>query len=623
MLKREPNRAYMYIYICLFFVVYIVSSQQKIQSLFMDDLSMLRAWHDTGSSLWHFIWYDGSFKFRPIANLLMGIGFSIVGSHTEYLWLWMLVINYTTVLTVFHIYKTVIHDEILAATGACVYALSRFGYYAYGQYFGIMEQTATMFAILTLLQVFEALTEAHSMKNLMAALVFSSLATFTHERYLSLFVLVILSSVLSSLPTKKKLISVCVFAVSLVAVLYSRSAMFGEQAWAGTGGTNMVSGLEISRVVTFILHGCLYLFGINVGPAYLSGFTYTDIPVGIWTLIGCVWAIILFCIVLGLRNRHIIKNWKQYFIVVAYIGGTLIVSCTTIRLELRWLYSPFAGIILLWLMLLQGAFPQKMELKKGLSMILLFGMMAIEVFYHSGYGNIYLWDAQSIYNQIYTETLEKNNNSLAGKRIVLISDDIEHLSQESLVTFFNEYARAEGVEPPQIEVYRSLCDFDYTGDENIILKVERTQNMIRWRSNVANITETLEKTYNVICPVGQTIREAVLIDGFYGWNGDDKTYIWTSPEVSVRIATGETGNATLEATIPEFNLPNVLHIYFNDDLISRHDIEESLAVINFTLPQNVDGILSITVDNGLSPYEAGEGEDRRPLGLCIKQLSVE
>lgn len=49
--------------------------------------------------------------------------------------------------------------------------------------------------------------------------------------------------------------------------------MFGAEAWAGTGGINMLVALDINQVITFILQGCLYSFGINVGPAYLSGYS--------------------------------------------------------------------------------------------------------------------------------------------------------------------------------------------------------------------------------------------------------------------------------------------------------------------------------------------------------------
>lgn len=170
----------------------------------MDDLSLLNIWLNCGSNLWDFIWFDGAFKYRPVAYFFMRIGFAVVGSHTEFLWLWMLLVNFGTAVSIYRVYNSVIQNELLAGLATCVYILARLGYYAYGQYFGIMEQIATLFVVLVLPEVLKAVSDSYSKRHILLALILSVLATFTHERYMSLLVLVIIATLLTELPLKKR-----------------------------------------------------------------------------------------------------------------------------------------------------------------------------------------------------------------------------------------------------------------------------------------------------------------------------------------------------------------------------------------------------------------------------------
>lgn len=90
------------------------------------------------------------------------------------------------------------------------------------------------------------------------------------------------------------------------------------------------------------------------------------------------------------------------------------------------------------------------------------------------------------------------------------------------------------------------------------------------------------------------------------------------------IRSGEKGYLKLTGVVPEFNLPNKLHIYFDDELVNDLSLDQSDINISkeLSLSPNTVGVLCLELENAISPYEVGVGDDKRPLGMQINELSL-
>ena len=609
--------------------VFFVCSKSRIEGLFMDDLETWRTWleHD---GLLSYLMQDRSLRLRPITDLVMGIGFSLITIRTDLLWLWMLAINMLTAFVLYFVCKSIVKNEIYSFIGRILFVFSRFGYYANSQYTGLMEQTATIFSLLLLYEVSQALTDQEPGNHILYAGIYTVLAAFTHERYMVMTVLVFLAALLTSTTRKNKLIFLAESICCLVFILLVRYCFLGDNSWTGTRtdygeDTSVLSTFSLSSFFTNIFMGCVYLFGFNVGADYLCGYTTGVTPVSIYFLYGTAWVIILVYLVLLFRSKRLFNNWKLYFLIIAYIGGTLISGCITVRFEQRWLYSPFAGFVILLILAIRDVSVNSMIKKVVLPILLFTCMISAEYLYHGGYGMIFSWHPQNAYDSIYNETIN-GKESLEGKRIVIICDVVNsssHINQGELSNFYRAYAEAGGYESPEVAVYNSFYEAVFTEKDAYILSIEWPHNYYEDIPVVKNITEEFKQINEISRPVGNTIRKAAQLAGFSWWEGWEQEYIWSEETASMRIATGETGTAKLTGKMKSYNIPNNLSVYFNNELIQSFPLNSEDVDITFVLPANSEGILRLELDSTIAPYDVGESDDRRSLGICIYELIVE
>lgn len=612
-------------YVCIFLAVYIMCCQQKIQGLFMDDLGFMRGWQ-VRKSTFEFICKPTA-HFRPISNFVLAVGIALADAQTDYLWLWMLVMNTVTALVVFHVFQSVIKSQKLSFVGTVTVVASRFGYYVYGQYMGVMEQTATIMAVLVLYHVFKAVTTDKQVKHICFAMLFTALATFSHERYVTLAVLVILAALLTNSSLKKKGILFGASVLNLFALLGLRTLLLGGYALGGTAGTSVTETFNLIQALKFMIQGCLSLFGINMGMDYLEGFAYLNLPTYIKVYLHLFWLCVLLLILWGLFSKAVIQKWKQYFLAIAFVGGTMVGGCITFRLELRWLYTSYIGMILILLMLISEWKPKTITKGKIVPALLFVCLIVAELFYHGGYPIIYFSHPQSAYNQIYELTIQDNKNeALAGKRIAVICDfanGSSHITADELNTFYQTYATEMGYEAPYVEVYNSLLEYDLSNPADLVLSISWVKDWVNDTPQVKDITAELWLAHDLSRPAGNTIETAAQMTGFSWWEGWEERFIWTEAFASMRISTGATGTAVLSAKVKEYNLPNNLKIYWNDELIETFALESETVELTFDLPPHTEGIVRFELDSAVSPYDVGESDDRRSLGICIYEFKID
>ena len=614
----SSNLAY---YICIVLTVCLMCLQQPVRGVFMDDLVLMQSWQSKESVL-SFIWTPDTPYLRAVSNLFLGVGLGLIGAHTEYMWLWTAFVGCMTAMVIFHVFRALVKSTKLAFLGTIVFVVSRFGYYAYGQYMGVMELCATMMAAMVLYHTQCVPVAQKPEKHVFFAIFFSVLAILSHERYLSLLVLVIIAALLAEGSWKKRACMACLSLGSLIAVFALRITLLEGEAFRGTAGVSILETFDLKQALTFVWQGILYLFGFNTGEPYLAGYNYVNLPKFVLVLLVVFWLCILLFIWWALRNKQLLKNWKQYFLAVAFVGGTLVVGCVTFRLELRWLYTAYVGFIFICIKLMSECEVTNLLKRKIVPTVLFACLIVVELFYHGGYPNIYFWHHQNGFNQIYEEViLENDHKSLEGKRIVIIT---QHLNPDELTTFFRTYAVEQGYGAPDVLVYTSLYDYDHINTPaDMILTVEWINYTPHSKVEVKDITSQFNQIYEMSRPVGNTIRKAAQLAGFSWWEGWEQEYIWSEKTASMRIATGETGTAKLTGKMKSYNIPNNLSVYFNNELIQSFPLNSEDVDITFVLPANSEGILRLELDSTIAPYDVGESDDRRSLGICIYELIVE
>lgn len=200
-----------------------------------------------------------------------------------------------------------------------------------------MENVAISFAILTLMSCVMAVQEANRGREpalLLRAIGFAILSILSHERYIVLFPVVLIAVVLSNTTGKKKvLLSLCACCV-LALYIIIREIIYGVNAWMGTGGTNMLEGINLAQILKFFGIAVLFLFGGNFGEAYLFDHYWQEVPVVIYCLNSVVVCIFVGLVALALRAKvWKTEAWKEVYHIV----------CILRRNDSVWMYYHSTG----------------------------------------------------------------------------------------------------------------------------------------------------------------------------------------------------------------------------------------------------------------------------------------
>ncbi len=599
------------------FLNILLNYNNRFMGLYMDDLSCWTLFQEQG--LLKFIWNTDAYKFRPVANGVMGIGFWLAGAHTNRLWYVTLFLNFIAAILIGYTAKFVSRNkgQYVPIAASTVYLVSRFAYYATGQYFGAMETLALIFSVLTLLFSFRYL-DTQCIIDAFLATIMSILAFYSHERYICLFAVVALS-VLLSYSKQNKHQTIGIIGIEIACLLGNwllRVYMFGDEALAGTGGTNMLDAINIIQIIKFFLCGILYFFGINAGPEYLNGY---GVHVPIIAIISTAIVVISFFVLVSVNRIKQIK-WKNVLLIIFFIIVTLAVGCTTIRQEMRWLYTPYIGCIML-VVLLYGQVERSFT-RDAAGAVLVIAVICTELVVRTGFCRIYFWDLQRTYDSLYVQTVDADSGNFKSQSYVILSERLQDEESKAMINrFFTAYATAMQTPTPEVHIFSSTNDItrEIANSQPEIFYDNVTSNPSTYFSSIANIT-SLSNDWQ---EVGSDIRNALLLDGFYGWEGSNQDFIWTSQEAMMQIKTGASGKMTLAASLPEFNLPNRLAISFNGKEVEQIQITETEVLVSATITPSTEGVLSLSLETANIPYEVGEGEDRRVIGMCIDDIVME
>lgn len=446
---------------------------------FSDDLI---AWHffdANRNNFLNFILDTGANKFRPV---FLSIYFLILSLIKDKIWLFgvsNLLLNFVIAVILFLLFQKIAKNILVSLCLSIAFIVSRFAYYDITQSFGLMEAMALLISIIMLFLLWQYLN-TKQIKYYWISLPIFTLLLLTHERFVVLIFLYAITLLLSKL-TIKKIFLLIMSALPVILIWGIKIFVLKIRPLDGTGGTDIMQTFNLPTFFQFFFSGWLYLLGINAGPTYLNGISMDLVPENIRILIFIANFLLITLVAIYLKfiftnkkniSKKIIINFIFFF---SFIILTLTAASVTFRLEMRWLYVPFTGLLFLLAHMIGSVAKHKIFQKICPLIILLWlgVLIPIEIFYRSNYKNLYYWGMQLYGNSFYEETLEKYGNNFWNYQTYIICGEKTSLSMLSCKDHgdFNYFFQ-------QFETNDKKTDIGLISDMSLIPTIQKEKNVL-------------------------------------------------------------------------------------------------------------------------------------------------
>jgi hypothetical protein len=283
-------------------------------------------------------------KYRPVYACVQYAVFKLFGAHYPSFF-WFNVAFHAALASLLYLFLAQLTrgNWVVSFLFAAMFVTARFAYYDVAQVLGLMEALALLWMLALLFCAWKFWTTQRA--GWLAALLASfTLIVFTHERYLAVAPFLLLPVAFSNgLGRVGK-------------VLWGAVLMTPVPLYAGTKVLALHSGLLLGtggaairpvpkEVARFWFSGMANLFGINIGPSYLSIRDFPDLPLPHQLSAVAFAATTAACIVLSLRKT----GRRGLFAAAAWavVTGSLVLTASiTVRQEFRWLFAPYLASLL-------------------------------------------------------------------------------------------------------------------------------------------------------------------------------------------------------------------------------------------------------------------------------------
>lgn len=630
--KNKENISVFLSIVSILFVNFSVNSWISLKAQCLDDITYWTIYNTTTAG--KFIMNNFTNKCRPVYNVVIWCLYKIFGENIGYFQVANLLISFLIACVIFFMAKNLSKDTLIGFFISIAYIVSRFAYYQISQVFGIMEAMALLFAILVLYNLQKFLDfENGGDRSYYIASLFYGLICFTHERYMTLvfiFIIVYLLKEKFNKLDKRRLRLILIPVGIFIFSLSVRKYFIGSFGFEGTSGTSLTDTVNIMQIFTFIGSQIGYIFGVNLGEIYLNGIRFENVSPGIYTLI--IVSLLAIIMTLSLFIKIIMKNSlekrkyvNKFSVFICFIGICIVSSSITIRVEMRWIYVSFTAMLLLFAYML-GVIKNNLGLLNFkyspnitiiLAVVYIITLFPTELYYRSYYPNLYYWQTQKSYNSLYDLSVKKYEKSFWTSNIVIINDKYENVNEESLKNFYNQFKSDKSVPDPKITIVSKISEISEENLENgsIILGEDAE------RGTYIDLTQVLSSNY-IKSNIKSSLKETKIDSKIGVWEGN-KSFLWTKDKLEVTLKSKENGKMRVIGSILKFNLPNTVTLYVNSEKISTIELNDENIDLIFDVPKNQVLNINLVLDNTKSPYEAGEGEDRRSLGICFSNIIME
>lgn len=512
-----------------------INRGMELKGLYMDDLYLWSCYGE--QSFIQYVFPMGSTRFRFLYYLAAWLELAVVGAHVEWFVPVNILMNAGLAYTLYRMAHKFSHSMYVGALCGIAFLASRMAYYQIGQVYGLMETMALWMAIGILYLLCGYLNNHDGTENKkfgLACLLYFGIS-FVHERYMVLLPLFFLALAFRKMKNRKLWMAP---AGTFVVIQAIRLVTIGGLAPAGTGGTDVADTFSIGQTLHFAFSQIAYLFGVNAGPEHLNGQNFRQAPLGIMLLIaaadlmlaGMVVAFVVKFIQCGKKRLRYL--WTS-LLFICFIGGCIVSSSVTIRVEMRWVYVSYAAA-LLFLAWLYGVLTEGM-VERGLwtqavpylAMITVYMalMLPVELYYRGLYPKLYYWPNQERYNSLAEVSYGTYGDEIFGKTIYIVGDSYE-MSDFTADTFFKVFDKERKAEGTEVVFIDDVREIGMVTGDMLVLQEDPAHNRF------LDITEA---------------ARMFKCRSLYGYYDDG----WMDERAEIQVMAGATGEIKLDFYYPE------------------------------------------------------------------------
>ena len=522
-------------------IAFIINTGISIKGLYMDDLLMWSTRRGTG--FFRYVFPHEMRKFRPVYWAVTWIYQGIIKNNLDFIVPINIVIGAGIAIAIYFFAKGLARSKTMAFLFAAMFLVSRFSYYDIGQYLGLMEAMAMIFAFALCVCLYKYIN-GQANRYFYYACIFYFLDCFTHERFVVLFPMLIFAVIVKK---GYRIINAPVAIITFIVANYIRFAALKSFIPEGTGNSKVSETFKLSSFFASVKTEILYLCGINTGPTHLNGIDFKDVNIAVKILIIIgIFAFIMFICKsvysILMRSKKIEFDWiKNILLFLGFIIGSIVSSAVTIRVEMRWLYAPFLFLLLLTAYIY--GVDKKITVRKSknktigtslsrifhvsfvsaiLVMIWGFCMLVGDMYYRGYYNKIYLFEGQNRANSLANETYYKYDKYLSNKRIYIMKNDFK-LSDFDAFEFFRAYN--PDIREDIVTFIDNYRDIGVVNEDMIVLSEDKKNN------EYVNVTDFLKN---------------IKVENIYGHYDDG----WTDEEAKFNVMSGEHGQIHFEIMYP-------------------------------------------------------------------------
>ena len=595
--------------ILLIAIAFVVNAGMSIRGLYQDDLFMWSTRRGVG--FFKYVFPDQTRKFRPVYWIVAWIYQGILKNNLFLIVPINIFIAAIIALGVYFFAKKMAKSRGLAFTLSAMFLISRFSYYNIGQFLGVMEAMAIVFALEMLYFLYIYINGGKNISFYYACILYF-LNCFTHERFIVLLPMLLFAVIVRK---GKRILNFLVSLLTFASIIVIRLLALKSLVPEGTGGSKVSETFKMSDFFHSLRTEILYLLGINTGPEHLNGINFKDVNLAIkFIIVIGILALLGFCIKSAysviIYNKKIDLHWiENTLLFIGFIIGSVVSSAVTIRVEMRWLYAPYLFMLLLLAYIYgvdKSIIVRRFKGKKikasidkifhvsftavVLLSIWAFCMVTVDIYYRAYYDKIYIFIGQNRANSLADETYYKYGKDLSGKRIFIIKNDFK-LSKFDSLEFFRAYdhnIREDIV--TFIDSYRDIGQID----EDMIVLSEDIKN-----NSYQDITDFLRN---------------LKIENIYGHYSDG----WTDEEAKLNVMSGEKGEIHFEIMYPgELNGDEKIEIEVNGEKETLYLVSN---ITQYEIDTTANSLTAIHLKSNFYLPDASEqrGEDRLSYILNIK-----
>jgi hypothetical protein len=519
----------------------VVNAGISIKGLYQDDILMWSTRRGVGFI--KYVFPDEMRKFRPVYWIVAWIYQGILNNNLILIVPINILIGAGIAIAVYFFAKRLAKSKEIAFVLAAMFAVSRFSYYNIGQFLGVMEAMALIFALAMLYFLYGYINGKNDMNFYYACIVYF-INCFTHERFMVLFPMLLFAVIVKE---GRRILNAAISIATFILIIYIRFMALKSFVPEGTGGSKVSETFKISDLIFSLKTEILYILGINTGQEYLCGIRFLDaniiarviIVISIIALIGFL-AKFTYSLIMNSEKLNLI--WiKNTLLFLGFIIGSIVCSAVTIRVEMRWIYAPYLFVLLL-IAYIYGI-DNKLTVKRfknkkiGTSLSRIFHvsipsvlflatwafcMIAADIYYRGYYGKIHIFFGQHRANSLANETYYKYNKDLSGKKIYIIKNYFK-FSKFDALEFFRAYN--QDIREDIVTFIDNYKDIGQVNDDMIILSEDLNNN------EYVNVTDFLR---------------SIKLENIYGHYADG----WTDEEARFNVMSGEKGQIHFEIMYP-------------------------------------------------------------------------